>query len=241
MSGELLCDFSRAASQRRHVGFVSFYPGIRPPIPICTPCGFRSNRGRRRTPLRWSASRTILNYVRRKRRRKDGATGEEIRFNHLVKRASWSTRDSLGRVEALQRETQTARKIVRFTCNFIFIVVASLIPNTAKGYTPISVAAKNSKGRHRATRKKMATRLSSYTPIKRVVRHRQRRDPRWWFTPRSGNVESWPSTCHDAQRSPIIQSFHCCERSCLYAEFLRAVLPSKWATYGHHAAGKKPF
>jgi len=83
---------------------------------------------------------TILNYVR-ETAAEDGSD-REIRFNHLVKRASWSTRDSLWTVEA---ERGPDREIVRFTCNFIFM--CSGYYRYSEGYTPDFPGREKFKGR----------------------------------------------------------------------------------------------
>ena len=57
---------------------------------------------------------SILNYVRETAA--ENGIDRHIRFNHMVKRASWSTEDAAWTVEAEQ-----GGKTVRITCNFLFL------------------------------------------------------------------------------------------------------------------------
>ena len=57
---------------------------------------------------------SILNYVRETAR--ENGIDRHIRFNHQVKRASWSTEDAIWTVEA-----EHGGKTVRYTCNFLFL------------------------------------------------------------------------------------------------------------------------
>ena len=59
---------------------------------------------------------SILNYVRETAR--DYGIDKHIRFQHQVKRASWSTPDARWTVEA---ERGPDRELVRYTCNFLFM------------------------------------------------------------------------------------------------------------------------
>jgi len=57
---------------------------------------------------------------------------EHIRFQHWVKRASWSSQDACWTVEA---ECGAGKQPARFTCNFLF--VCSGYYSYAEGYTPV--------------------------------------------------------------------------------------------------------
>jgi cation diffusion facilitator CzcD-associated flavoprotein CzcO len=72
---------------------------------------------------------SILEYIRDTAR--DHGIDQKIRFNHRVKRASWSTADARWTVEA---ERGASREIVRFTCNFLFM--CSGYYSYVEGYTP---------------------------------------------------------------------------------------------------------
>ncbi|HJZ19506.1 MAG TPA: NAD(P)/FAD-dependent oxidoreductase, partial [Bradyrhizobium sp.] len=74
----------------------------------------------------------ILNYVR-ETAAENGIDGK-IRFNHRVKRASWSTPDARWTVEAERNVGEGAIEIVRFTCNFLFM--CSGYYRYEAGYTP---------------------------------------------------------------------------------------------------------
>jgi monooxygenase len=73
---------------------------------------------------------SILKYI--KDTAKDHGVDEHIRFNHAVKRASWSSKDALWSVEA---ECGTEQQTVRFTCKFLFI--CSGYYSYVEGYTPV--------------------------------------------------------------------------------------------------------
>ena len=72
---------------------------------------------------------SILKYI--KDTAADYGIDQNIRFNHAVKRASWSSKDALWSVEA---EQGAEKQTVRFTCNFLFI--CSGYYSYAEGYTP---------------------------------------------------------------------------------------------------------
>ena len=72
---------------------------------------------------------SILKYIR-----ETAATygiDKQIRFNHRVRRASWSSTDAKWSIEA---ERGTEKEIVCFTCNFLFM--CSGYYDYAQGYTP---------------------------------------------------------------------------------------------------------
>jgi cation diffusion facilitator CzcD-associated flavoprotein CzcO len=72
---------------------------------------------------------SILNYVCDTAR--DHGIDRHIRFNHRVKRASWSSRDGVWTVEA---EHGPDNAVARFTCNFLFL--CSGYYDYDQGYTP---------------------------------------------------------------------------------------------------------
>lgn len=72
---------------------------------------------------------SILKYI--KDTAADYGIDQNIRFNHAVKRASWSSKDALWSVEA---EQGPEKQTVRFTCNFLFI--CSGYYSYVEGYTP---------------------------------------------------------------------------------------------------------
>jgi monooxygenase len=72
---------------------------------------------------------SILKYVRDTA--KDSGVDRKIRFHHRVKRASWSTSEAMWTIEA---ERGSAREIVRFTCNFLFM--CSGYYRYDEGYSP---------------------------------------------------------------------------------------------------------
>src|SRR6266852_3707846 len=75
----------------------------------------------------------ILNYVRETAA--ENGIDKKIRFNHRVKRASWSTPDARWTVEAERSvRGEGAAEIVRFTCNFLFM--CSGYYKYEEGYTP---------------------------------------------------------------------------------------------------------
>jgi monooxygenase len=73
---------------------------------------------------------SILKYINDTAR--DYGVDKNIRFNHAVKRASWSSREAQWSVEAQTGPDQTA---VRFTCNFLFL--CSGYYSYVGGYTPV--------------------------------------------------------------------------------------------------------
>jgi cation diffusion facilitator CzcD-associated flavoprotein CzcO len=73
----------------------------------------------------------ILNYVRETA--SENGIDRKIRYNHRVRRASWSTPDARWTVEA-ERKAGDATEIVRFTCNFLFSCAGYY--KYEEGYTP---------------------------------------------------------------------------------------------------------
>src|SRR6187431_552579 len=74
----------------------------------------------------------ILNYVRETAA--DNGIDRKIRFNHRVKRASWSSPEARWTVEAERTVGEGTTEIVRFTCNFLFM--CSGYYKYEEGYTP---------------------------------------------------------------------------------------------------------
>ena len=75
----------------------------------------------------------ILNYVRETAA--DNGIDKKIRFNHRVRRASWSTPDARWTVEAERGPVgEGGLETVRFTCNFLFM--CSGYYRYEEGYTP---------------------------------------------------------------------------------------------------------
>jgi cation diffusion facilitator CzcD-associated flavoprotein CzcO len=85
----------------------------------------------------------ILNYVR-ETAAENGIDGN-IRFNHLVKRAAWSTPDARWTVEAERNVGEGATEIVRFACNFLFM--CSGYYRYEAGYTPEFAGTSDFQGR----------------------------------------------------------------------------------------------
>lgn len=85
----------------------------------------------------------ILNYVRETAA--DNGIDRKIRFNHRVKRASWSTPEARWTVEAERRTGEGGTEIVRFTCNFLFM--CSGYYKYEEGYTPEFLGSQEFAGR----------------------------------------------------------------------------------------------
>jgi monooxygenase len=83
---------------------------------------------------------SILNYVRQTAR--DNGVEPNIRFNHRVVRASWSTADAKWTVEI---ERGAAREAARLSCNFLYM--CSGYYSYEEGYTPDFPGAERFKGR----------------------------------------------------------------------------------------------
>ena len=83
---------------------------------------------------------SILAYVRETAR--EYGIDQKIRFQHRVKRASWSSQSALWTVEV---ERGTDRELVRYTCNFLFM--CSGYYRYDEGYTPHFAGMQRFKGR----------------------------------------------------------------------------------------------
>src|SRR3954466_3204572 len=86
----------------------------------------------------------ILNYVRETAA--DNGIDQKIRFNHRVKRASWSSETARWTVEAeWSGQGEALPEIVRFTCNFLFMCAGYY--KYEGGYRPEFPGEKNFAGR----------------------------------------------------------------------------------------------
>jgi cation diffusion facilitator CzcD-associated flavoprotein CzcO len=86
----------------------------------------------------------ILNYVRETAA--DNGIDKKIRFNHRVKRASWSSPDTRWTVEVERGQVgEGATEFVRFTCSFLFM--CSGYYKYEQGYSPEFPGAENFAGR----------------------------------------------------------------------------------------------
>jgi len=101
------------------------YPGIRSDSDMYT-LGYSFRPWREAKAI--ADGPAILNYVRHTAR--DYGIDKKIRFNHRVKRASWSSADARWTVEA----EQASGEVARFTCNFLFM--CSGYYSYEAGYTP---------------------------------------------------------------------------------------------------------
>jgi monooxygenase len=85
----------------------------------------------------------ILNYVRETAT--ENGIDKKIRFNHRVRRASWSSEDARWTIEAERRVGEGGSETVRFTCNFLFM--CSGYYKYEEGYTPEFAGLKDFAGR----------------------------------------------------------------------------------------------
>jgi cation diffusion facilitator CzcD-associated flavoprotein CzcO len=102
------------------------YPGIRSDSDMYT-LGYSFRPWREAKAIADGPS--ILNYVRETAR--EYGIDKHIRYQHQVKRASWSTPDARWTVEA---ERGPDREIVRYTCNFLFMCAGYY--DYTGGYSP---------------------------------------------------------------------------------------------------------
>ncbi|MBL8269530.1 flavin-containing monooxygenase [Steroidobacter sp.] len=112
------------------------YPGIRSDSDMYT-LGYSFRPWREAKAIADGPS--ILKYVRDAAR--DYGIDQKIRFNHRVKRASWSSSEALWTVEA----ERPSGEVARFTCNFLFM--CSGYYNYEAGYTPQFPGAERFQGR----------------------------------------------------------------------------------------------
>ena len=85
----------------------------------------------------------ILNYIRETAAEND--IDKQIRFNHRVKRVSWSTADARWTVEAERRGGEGSADVVNLTCKFLFM--CSGYYKYEQGYTPEFSGTKDFAGR----------------------------------------------------------------------------------------------
>jgi len=85
----------------------------------------------------------ILNYVRETAA--ENGLDKAIRFNHRVRRASWSTREARWTVEVARKVGEGGSETVSFTCNFLFM--CSGYYRYEAGYTPEFKGTADFKGR----------------------------------------------------------------------------------------------
>ena len=114
---------------RRHLGPVSL---SRHPLQLATCITLGYSFKPWTEPKAIADGPRILNYVRETAI--DNGIDRKIRFNHRVKRASWSSPEARWTVEAERTVGEGATEIVRFTCNFLFM--CSGYYKYEEGYTP---------------------------------------------------------------------------------------------------------
>lgn len=82
----------------------------------------------------------ILSYV--KETAAEYGVDKHIRYNHLVKKAAWSSKDATWTIEAERKESG---EIVRFTCNFLYMCSGYF--SYTRGYVPEFVGIDSYKGK----------------------------------------------------------------------------------------------
>ncbi len=102
------------------------YPGVRSDSDMYT-LGYRFRPWRDNKAM--ADGPAILSYIRETAA--DYDVDKLIRYNHRVQRVSWSSKDARWTVEA---ETGSDKKLVRLTCNFIYLCTGYY--DYDKGYTP---------------------------------------------------------------------------------------------------------
>ena len=102
------------------------YPGVRSDSDMYT-LGYRFRPWR--DPKAIADAPSILNYIRDTAA--EYGVDREIRYEHRVRHASWSTADALWTVEA---ETGPEKEVAKFTCNFVYLCTGYY--DYAAGYTP---------------------------------------------------------------------------------------------------------
>src|SRR5687768_9011043 len=102
------------------------YPGIRSDSDMNT-LGYRFRPWR--DPKAIADGPAILNYIRETAA--EFGIDKEIRYDHRVQRASWSSADAIWTVEA---ETGQQKTVVRFTCRFLYLCTGYY--DYENGYTP---------------------------------------------------------------------------------------------------------
>jgi monooxygenase len=102
------------------------YPGIRSDSDMYT-LGYRFRPWRE--PKAIADGPAILNYIRETAA--EYGVDKKIRYDHRVRRASWSSDDARWTLEA---EVGPEKKVVRFTCNFLYLCTGYY--DYKNGYTP---------------------------------------------------------------------------------------------------------
>ena len=102
------------------------YPGVRSDSDMYT-LGYRFRPWRDAKAI--ADGPAILNYIRETAA--EFGVDKTIRYDHRVRRASWSSDDALWTVEA---ETGPEKRVVRFTCNFLYLCTGYY--DYEGGYTP---------------------------------------------------------------------------------------------------------
>ena len=100
------------------------YPGVRSDSDMYT-LGYRFRPWRDNKAM--AEGPAILNYIRETAAEYD--INKSIRYNHRVRRASWSSHDARWTVEA-----ETGNSVVHFTCNFLYLCTGYY--DYENGYTP---------------------------------------------------------------------------------------------------------
>lgn len=107
------------------------YPGVRSDSDMYT-LGYRFRPWN--SPKAIADGPSILNYIRETAA--DFGVDKTIRYNHRVRRASWSTKDARWTIE-ISREgakAQREEEIIQLTCNFLFLCTGYY--DYENGYTP---------------------------------------------------------------------------------------------------------
>ncbi|MEP6922572.1 MAG: NAD(P)/FAD-dependent oxidoreductase [bacterium] len=116
------------------------YPGIRSDSDMYT-LGYRFRPWR--DPKAIAGGPAILNYIRETAA--EFGVDKEIRYGHPVKRASWSSAETLWTVEADTDSDKTLEKtIARFTCRFLYLCTGYY--DYEAGYTPEWTGAERFRG-----------------------------------------------------------------------------------------------
>jgi monooxygenase len=113
------------------------YPGVRSDSDMHT-LGYRFKPWRAAKAI--ADGPAILDYVKETATEYD--VDRHIRYNHLVKKAAWSSADAVWTVEAERRDTG---ETIRFTCNFLYL--CSGYYSYGQGHTPEFAGIERFKGK----------------------------------------------------------------------------------------------
>ncbi|HLN98704.1 MAG TPA: NAD(P)/FAD-dependent oxidoreductase [Pyrinomonadaceae bacterium] len=116
------------------------YPGVRSDSDMYT-LGYRFRPWRDAKAIADAPS--ILNYIRETAA--EFGVDKEIRYEHRVRHASWSSADALWAIEADTGEAETENSIAQFTCNFLYLCTGYY--DYEAGYTPDWSDVKRFRGR----------------------------------------------------------------------------------------------